>query len=191
MDNDDRQLSGFYLAYFSGVILLIYLWTGCASTIVLGLCVVPILGFGLPPFMNFVSKTFVSLIYGFGSEELSYENGSYEDDMDKAKRLIREGKWIGAIHGSDKYLWYDFYEILGHSLKQTNSRHPEFYKKMIPLYQHRIQELEAEIQSIMEEKSKDVSEASVLELFTQLKRDHMKRYREFIRKASGIIRRSK
>jgi len=97
----------------------------------------------------------------------------------------------GDIHGSDKYLWYDFYEILGHSLKQTNSRHPEFYKKMIPLYQHRIQELEAEIQSIMEEKSKDVSEASVLELFTQLKRDHMKRYREFIRKASGIIRRSK
>jgi len=191
MDNEDRQLSGFYLAYFSGVILLIYLWTGCASTVVLGLCVVPILGFGLPPFMNFVSKTFVSLIYGFGSEELSYENGFYEDDMDKAKRLIREGKWIGDIHGSDKYLWYDFYEILGHSLKQTNSRHPEFYKKMIPLYQHRIQELEAEIQSIMEEKSKDVSEASVLELFTQLKRDHMKRYREFIRKASVIIRRSK
>ena len=91
MDNDDRQLRGLYLVYFSGVILLIYLWTGHAATIVLGLCVVPILGFGLPPFMNFVSKTFVSLIYGFGSEELSYENGFYEDDMDKAKRLVREG----------------------------------------------------------------------------------------------------
>jgi hypothetical protein len=98
MDNDDRQLRGLYLVYFSGVILLIYLWTGHSSIIVLGLCVVPILGFGLPPFMNFVSKTFVSLIYGFGSEELSYENGFYEDDMDKAKRLVREGKWIGAIH---------------------------------------------------------------------------------------------
>jgi tetratricopeptide (TPR) repeat protein len=97
MNQDDCQLRGLYLAFFSGVILLIFLWTGHGGVIVLGLFLVPILGFGLPLFMNLMSKTFVSLIYGFQSSELSYETGSYEDDMDKAKRLVREERWKEAI----------------------------------------------------------------------------------------------
>jgi len=97
MNEHDRQLRGLYLAFFSGVILLIFLWTGHAGVIVLGLFLVPLLSFGLPLLMNLMSGTFVSLIYGFGVSAVSYENGLYQNDMDKAKRLIREEKWIQAI----------------------------------------------------------------------------------------------
>ncbi len=98
---------------------------------------------------------------------------------------------FGDIHGSDKYLWYDFYEVVGHSLALRNSRHPGFYAGMLSLYQKRIQELEDEILSLEQQKSEPHADIATLELFVRFRRDHIERYQEFIRKASAIIQRRK
>jgi hypothetical protein len=94
---------------------------------------------------------------------------------------------FGDVHGSDKYLWYDFYEVVDNSLKLSNSRHPKFYKKMAPLYRRRIKELEKEIKTLEKKRAEGQEDSSVLEIFVQLRRDHIERYQEFLRKASAII----
>ena len=94
---------------------------------------------------------------------------------------------FGDIHGSDKYLWYDFYEIAGNCLKLRNPRHTNFYEKMIPLYQQRIKELEKEIQILEKGRSEGQGDPSNLELYMQFRRDHIARYRYFLKKASTII----
>jgi hypothetical protein len=94
---------------------------------------------------------------------------------------------FGDVHGSDKYLWYDFYEVVDNSLKLSNSRHPKFYKKMAPLYRRRIKELEKEIKTLEKKRAQGQENSSVLEIFVQLRRDHIERYQEFLRKASAII----
>jgi hypothetical protein len=93
------------------------------------------------------------------------------------------------IHGPgpDKYYWYDFYQVIGVTLTNTNSRHRDFYKDMKKLYEKRIGELEEEIKRLEKEKSEKGSDVSVLDLFAQFKRDHIQRYREFIKKALIII----
>ena len=60
----------------------------------------------------------------------------------------------GSLFGSDKYLWYDFYAVVGHFLELRNFKHAKFYKSMIPKYQERIAELKKEIMSLKEEQNK-------------------------------------
>jgi hypothetical protein len=93
----------------------------------------------------------------------------------------------GDIHGSDKYLWYDFYEVIGLSLELRNLKHPQVYERMLKLYRERIQELEHEIDSLERKKSGGQEDISTLEIFIRLRKDHIERYREFIRNASTII----
>ena len=90
--------------------------------------------------------------------------------------------------GPDKYYWYDFYQVVGVTLKNTNSRHKDFYEDMKKLYEDRIGELEEEIKGLKKEKSKKGADVSVLDMFAQFKRDHIQRYREFIKKSLIIIR---
>jgi len=97
----------------------------------------------------------------------------------------------GDVHGSDKYLWYDFYEVVGFSLELRNLRYPQVYKRMLSLYQKRIQELEDEINSLELQKSGSQADLSTIDLFMRLRRDHIERYREFIRKASALIQSEK
>jgi hypothetical protein len=94
---------------------------------------------------------------------------------------------FGDVHGSDKYLWYDFYQIIGNTLQLSNSRHPKYYKKMVPLYQQRIKELEREIKTFEKKRADGQEDPSVFELYIQWRRDHIERYQEFLRKASAII----
>ncbi|MDI7258685.1 MAG: hypothetical protein QME90_02060 [Thermodesulfobacteriota bacterium] len=44
-----------------------------------------------------ISSIYVSLICGPDSSSPSYESQSYQNDMDKAQRLLREEKWNKAI----------------------------------------------------------------------------------------------
>ncbi len=94
---------------------------------------------------------------------------------------------FGDIHGSDKYYWYDFYEVVGVTLKNRNSRHRDFYKDMKQQYEKRIRELEEEIKTLEKSKTEKGSDVAVLDLFARFRRDHIQRYREFIKKALIII----
>ncbi len=93
---DDSQLRRWFFVYFSGIVSVIYLFTGHPKVIIVGLFLVPLLGLALPKFMNLFSSIYTSLIYGPDYSTPSYESQFYADDMDKAKRLAREGKWPEA-----------------------------------------------------------------------------------------------
>jgi len=94
---------------------------------------------------------------------------------------------FGDVHGSDKYLWYDFYQVVGNTLMLSNVRHQKFYEKMIPLYRRRIKELEREIKEFEKKRAEGREDPSVLELYIQWRRDHIEKYQEFLKKASVII----
>lgn len=94
---------------------------------------------------------------------------------------------FGDIHGSDKYYWYDFYEVVGVTLTNRNSRHRDFYQDMKQLYEKRIKELEKETKTLEKEKSEKGSDVAALDLSAQFAQDHIQRYREFIKKALIII----
>lgn len=98
---------------------------------------------------------------------------------------------FGDIHGSDKYCWYDFYKVVGVTLTNRNSRHRNFFQDMKQHYEKRIRELEKEIKMLEKSKSEKGSDAATLDLFVQLRRDHIQRYREFIKKALIIIQAKK
>lgn len=94
----------------------------------------------------------------------------------------------GNPYGSDKYLWYDFYAVIGHSLELRNSGHAEFYKWMVPQYQKRIAELEKEIMSLKEEQNKVGSDPEILKTLIGFRRKHIERYKHFIQRAEDIVR---
>ena len=94
---------------------------------------------------------------------------------------------FGDIHLPEKYYWYDFYEVVGVTLKNRNSKHRDFFKDMKQHYEKRIKELEEEIKTLEKRKSEKGSDAGELDWFAQQRRDHIERYREFIKKASMVI----
>jgi len=94
---------------------------------------------------------------------------------------------FGDVHFPDKYYWYDFYEVVGVALANTNSRHRDFFKDMRQKYEERIKELEEEIKALEKRKSEKGSDAGELDWFAQQRKDHIQRYREFIKKALTII----
>ncbi len=100
MDHN-RQLRFFYLIFFGMVLLIIICFiapfTSHIGMIIVGLITVPLLSYLLPWLMDLSSTIYTSLIYGFDQPNASYEDQFYEDDMDKAKRLVREGKWEKAV----------------------------------------------------------------------------------------------
>ena len=94
---------------------------------------------------------------------------------------------FGDIHLPEKYYWYDFYEVVGVTLTNRNSKHRDFFKDMKQHYEKRIKELEEEIKTLEKRKSEKGSDAGELDWFAQQRRDHIERYREFIKKALMII----
>lgn len=111
---DDEQFCRFLLIYFCGVIFVIFSFTGSLVVMIFGLCLSLLLSYTLPSFMNFIATTFVSLIYGLDYSDTSYENQFYQDDMDKAKRLVRKEKWDKAIAA--------YREIIGKTPKKCEPR---------------------------------------------------------------------
>lgn len=95
--DDNRQLRIFYLIFFSMVLLTIVSFTSSFEAIIAGLIAVPILSYTLPWLIDLISTIYTSLIYGFDHSDTSYERQFYQDDMDKAKRLVREEEWEKAV----------------------------------------------------------------------------------------------
>ncbi len=100
-DDDDRQMRLFLFATFW--MLTYFLTVAC-----LGLSDTPLVNILILvlPFLlcvactyliNFLSSIPASLFSGPHFSDRSYENGPYQNDMDKAKKLVREGKLDEAI----------------------------------------------------------------------------------------------
>lgn len=94
---------------------------------------------------------------------------------------------FGDIHGPDKYNWYDFFRIDGTKLVLINESHPSFYEGMIPIYQSRISEIENETESQKKNMTSQGNDPEVVDAIIRLKRDHIERYREFIKQAKEIV----
>jgi len=95
---DDRQLRIWFQVIFSMAVITIFSFTWDASVLIVGLLTAAILGYILPWSINFISIVFHNLIYGPDNSGASYESQFYQDDMDKAKRLMREGEWDKAMY---------------------------------------------------------------------------------------------
>jgi len=76
---------------------MIYIVTGHIGVVIVGFLLIPPLSFALPRVLDRVSAAGVFLVYGIGRSDSSYENRCYQDDMDKAKRLVREMRLHEAI----------------------------------------------------------------------------------------------
>ncbi len=98
MDDDDRYFRLFLFAIFWCVTSL--LATKCGKNF-LTKAFIFLMPFFLsliwPKLVNLISAVGTSLIYGPNFPDLSYENRSYQDDMDKATRFVREGRWNEAM----------------------------------------------------------------------------------------------
>jgi tetratricopeptide (TPR) repeat protein len=113
---DDRQLRIWFQVIFSMAVITIFCFTSHTSVLIVGLLLAITLGYTFPPMINSISAAFNSLIYGLDYSDDSYEGQFYQDDMDKAKRWVREEKWDKAI--------YAYREIIQKSPKMCE---PRFY----------------------------------------------------------------
>lgn len=98
---------------------------------------------------------------------------------------------FGDVHGPDKYNWYDFFRVDGTKLILINELHPSFYEEMIPIYNSRISEIENEIESQRKQLISQGNDSEVVDAIIGFKRDHIERYREFIKQANQIIAKNK
>ncbi|NIS62754.1 MAG: hypothetical protein GTO13_19255 [Proteobacteria bacterium] len=107
--DDNRKIRLWFQVFLTGCMYLIYIWISSLGAALFGvgikhlgvlrvglLFILP-LSFALPRLMDLVSTLSAFLIYGPGYSDPSYENRCYKDDMDRAKRLVREGEVNGAI----------------------------------------------------------------------------------------------
>ena len=111
---DDQQLRVWFQVIFSMAVITIFSFTLDASVLIVGLCSAVLLGYIFPWLINFISMVFNTLIYGPDYSDDSYESQFYQDDMDKAKRLMREGEWDKAI--------YAYREVIQKSPKMCEPR---------------------------------------------------------------------
>jgi hypothetical protein len=148
------------------------------------------------------------LLYDTGGEEiflkilLSGELGYIAADIPVGKdyKTIKTGQNFvievtlgtypeyGNVYGSDKYDWYDYYQIKGQSLKLVNKAFVETYEKMIPLYRKRISEIKIEITQLPSKIN--TTDESILETLTIYRQAQITQYKEFIKKAQKLIKQS-
>ena len=108
--DDNKKIRLWFQVFLTGCMYLIYIWvSGLGANLfgigikhlgvlIVGLLLILPLSFALPRFMDLVSRTVTFLIYGSNRSDPSYESRFYQDDMDKAKRLVREERWNEAIY---------------------------------------------------------------------------------------------
>jgi tetratricopeptide (TPR) repeat protein len=94
---DDRQIRVCILIFFTIILWVIYPGSENPLVMILVLSLPLLLSYALPWFINFMSSGSTSLIFGPYHSDVSYEHQSYQDDMDKGQRLVREEKWDKAI----------------------------------------------------------------------------------------------
>jgi hypothetical protein len=95
--DDNRTLRMWFQGFLSLCLFMISLWTGKLEVMIVGFVLIPPLSFVLPRLLDSVSALSAFLIYGTGYSNPSYENRFYQNDMDRAKKLVREGKLSDAI----------------------------------------------------------------------------------------------
>jgi len=108
--DDNRKLRLWFQVFLSGCTFMIYIWiSGLGANLfgigikhlgvlIVGLLLILPLSFALPRLMDLASTLSAFLIYGTDYSDPSYENRFYQDDMDRAKRLVREERWNEAIY---------------------------------------------------------------------------------------------
>lgn len=94
-------------------------------------------------------------------------------------------------YGSDKYLWYDFYSVIGCSLELHNALHLDFYERQIPRYRERIAELEKEIHSLKNSPVSDEIDHKAYSVFIEIKLKHINRYWDFIHQIEELRKKRK
>ena len=107
--DDNRQIRLWLQIFLTGCTLMIYIWVSGLGAVLFGIGVIHLgvlivgalfilpLSFALPRLMDRASTLSAFLIYGIRHSDPSYENRCYQDDMDKAKRLVREMRFHEAI----------------------------------------------------------------------------------------------
>jgi tetratricopeptide (TPR) repeat protein len=98
MDDDDSYISLFLFWIFWCVTSLLAYGCGGNFFVKAFIFLLPFfMSLIWPKLLNLISSVGTSLIYGTNFPDLSYENRSYQSDMDKATRLVREGRWDEAM----------------------------------------------------------------------------------------------
>ncbi|MBM4339490.1 MAG: tetratricopeptide repeat protein [Deltaproteobacteria bacterium] len=95
---DDRQIRICFQVFLSMVMIIVFSFTGEPLVLIGGLLMASLLGYLVPSGVHFISNVFGQLVYGFFSSDDSYEYRSFQDDMDKAKSLVRGEEYDKAIH---------------------------------------------------------------------------------------------
>jgi len=108
--DDNRKLRLWFQVFLGGCTFMIYIWVSGLGAhlfgigikhlgvLLVGLLLILPLSFALPRLMDLFSTLSAFLIYGTDYSDPSYENRFYQDDMDKAQRLLREERWTEAIY---------------------------------------------------------------------------------------------
>lgn len=103
---DDRQIRICFQVFLSMALIVILFFITpsiqCSAfeymmMFIGGLLSAALFGYLAPMGIHFISDVFGKLIYGSIFSDHSYEYRFYQDDMDKAKRLTREGEFDKAI----------------------------------------------------------------------------------------------
>jgi hypothetical protein len=107
--DDNRTLRLWFQIFFAGWVCLIYIFISLLGgmlfglqikhfgVLIVGLLITAPLGFALPWLMDLVSRTVTFLFYGSNHSDPSYESRFYQDDMARAKRLVREKRFYEAV----------------------------------------------------------------------------------------------
>ena len=139
---DDRQLRIWFQIIFSMATFIIFCFinpfTSPLGVVIIALLTIPVLSYTFPWLIDSLSQIYIFLIYGPDYSDPSYENRFYQDDMDKAKRLMREGEWDKAMHAyreivqkspmmcEPKFNLAQLYQMAGHLGLALNE-----YKKIV------------------------------------------------------------
>jgi len=101
---EDHQIRIAIQVFFFLVVLTITLFVGSIEVFLVGSLIAFGMGYAFLPVANLISSAFHFLIFGSGGRDDSYENRSFQTDMDQAKKMVREGRLGEAISLYQKIL---------------------------------------------------------------------------------------
>lgn len=137
---EDREIRIFFQIFLFMATIIIVSFSRQPKVLMIGAPLSFILGYIAPWLFNMISKTFIDLIYGSGSGWDSYQDHFYQEDMDRAKKLVREGNYYQAISlyreiiqkvpmiMEPRFNLAKIYQLLGHKGLALNE-----YKKILSL----------------------------------------------------------
>ncbi|MCM8792799.1 MAG: hypothetical protein NC826_06670, partial [Candidatus Omnitrophica bacterium] len=94
---EDRQIRVALQIYLTLVVLIIFSFTRELTVFLIGILLANGLAYAFMPALNSISSLMISLIYGSGGKDNSYEGRFYQRDLDQARKMVRESRWDEAI----------------------------------------------------------------------------------------------